>query len=153
MRDDDGDHGGDGGGSGADAGQGYGRVSDAGPFQRCAQTSSNLAQGCGPPAAHVVPELRIHKACLVCGTLNARWLAQKAPKTINQVSSRRERLTAVFHRMSNLQQGVFHLIPANACCTHTTGPSSVPSREENRVVRAELAQQLRQGLCWRSASR
>ena len=85
-------------------------------------------------------------------------LIQEAPETINELSSSCERLTTVFHRKGELQQVVFHLTPATACCARTTGRSSVPIREENRVVRAELAQQLRrvhiiQGLCWRSASR
>ena len=109
------------------------------------------------PSVHVVPELRIQQG-LSCGTFNGHMLIQEAPKTSNEPSSSCERPTTVFHRKGGLQQVVFHLIPANACCARTTGRSSVPIREENRVVRAELAQQSRhvhmiQGLCWRFASR
>ena len=55
---------------------------------------------------------------------------QEAPETINQLSSSCERLTTAFHFNGELQQVVFHLLPVNACCARTTGPSSVPIREE-----------------------
>ena len=149
---------------------GRGRISDAGPFWHCAHTSGNLAQRSGFLYAIAVCT-RSSRAPdsqgLSCGTLSPRWRAHaypRGPKKINKLSSSCERLTTVFHRKGELQPVVFHLIPANACCARTTGRSSVPVREKRRgrreknVVRAVLAQQLRevhiiQGLCWRSPAK